>query len=135
MVRCRWNQVRTGDGRDALTLYRVDRSLVLRVLTGGGEGHPAVIERATISPLSIEDDRPFSLALTIHGDRVQPYLDGQAMKEIVLDQPVTVEADIFMDGHDVLAAELHWRAADQSEWQAVPMSHLGNDRWSIYIYI
>ncbi|MFO1159469.1 MAG: alpha-1,4-glucan--maltose-1-phosphate maltosyltransferase [Reyranellaceae bacterium] len=64
-------------------------------------------------------------------DRISPQVDGgQFVPRRLLDQPVAVAADIFMDGHDVLAAELLYRAADQSEWRAVPMSHLGNDRWS-----
>lgn len=63
-------------------------------------------------------------------DKVSPQIDaGQFVPRRLLDHPVIVEADIFMDGHDVLAAELQWRAADQTEWQAAPMSHLGNDRW------
>ena len=63
-------------------------------------------------------------------DRVSPQIDGgQFVPRRLLDQPAVVEADVFMDGHDVLAAELQWRAADQEEWQAAPMSHLGNDRW------
>ncbi|MDQ2735294.1 MAG: alpha-1,4-glucan--maltose-1-phosphate maltosyltransferase, partial [Pseudomonadota bacterium] len=40
-----------------------------------------------------------------------------------------VSADIFADGHDALAAELLWRAADEPGWQRVPMRALGNDRW------
>lgn len=63
-------------------------------------------------------------------DNASPQIDGgQFVPRRLLDQPVIVEADIFMDGHDVLAAELQWRAVDQTEWQAAPMSHLGNDRW------
>lgn len=63
-------------------------------------------------------------------DRISPQIDGgQFVPRRLLDQTAVVEADIFMDGHDVLAAELQWRAADQEEWQAAPMSHLGNDRW------
>ena len=38
-------------------------------------------------------------------------------------------ADIFMDGHDRLAAELRWRADDESAWRRVPLAAAGNDRW------
>ncbi|MGD9882649.1 MAG: alpha-1,4-glucan--maltose-1-phosphate maltosyltransferase [Reyranella sp.] len=63
-------------------------------------------------------------------DKISPQIDrGQFVPRRLLDQPIAVEADIFMDGHDVLAAELQWRAADQAEWQTAPMSPLGNDRW------
>ena len=44
-------------------------------------------------------------------------------------QTVTVEADAYVDGHDVLAVELLWKAADEDEWQRTPMTSLGNARW------
>ena len=44
-------------------------------------------------------------------------------------EDVTVEADIFTDGHDAVAAELLYRAAQDSEWSRVPMQSLVNDRW------
>jgi starch synthase (maltosyl-transferring) len=34
-----------------------------------------------------------------------------------------------MDGHDHLAAQLLWRAADSRQWQSAPMLHQANDRW------
>jgi starch synthase (maltosyl-transferring) len=51
-----------------------------------------------------------------------------AAKRIV-GQTVTVEADAYADGHDVLAVELVWKAADEQEWQRAPMAALGNARW------
>ncbi len=50
------------------------------------------------------------------------------VKRVVGDM-VTVEATIFADGHEQLAAELLWRAADAAEWTRVPMVQLPNDRW------
>ena len=63
-------------------------------------------------------------------ERVSPSVEGGdfAVKRIV-GEPVTVEADIFTDGHDRVAAELLWRTADETEWQRAPMLELGNDRW------
>jgi starch synthase (maltosyl-transferring) len=63
-------------------------------------------------------------------DKVAPQVSGGpfAAKRI-LGRPVTVEADIFADGHDVLAAELLWRAADEQDWRRTPMLPVGNDRW------
>ncbi len=71
--------LRTADGRDALALYRVDRSLVVRILTGSDAGS-AIVERHPLTVLGIEDDRPFSVLLTVHAGRLQLYLDGQPMK-------------------------------------------------------
>ncbi len=47
----------------------------------------------------------------------------------IVGQKVTVEADAYMDGHDVLAVALLWKAADQEEWHRLPMSPLGNAKW------
>jgi len=62
--------------------------------------------------------------------RVVPELDcGRfPVKRIVGDEFI-VEADIFADGHDELAAVLRYRAPGESCWREVPMTFLGNDRW------
>jgi starch synthase (maltosyl-transferring) len=61
-------------------------------------------------------------------DRVTPKAPGFAVRRIV-GRPIMVEADVFADGHDVLAAELLWREAGKSEWRRSAMTPLGNDRW------
>ena len=50
------------------------------------------------------------------------------MKRAVGDD-VTVEADVFTDGHDAVVAELLWRRAGAGDWHTVPMEFLGNDHW------
>ena len=42
---------------------------------------------------------------------------------------VVVSADIFKDGHDILAARVRTKAAGKRGWQHVPMVHVENDRW------
>ena len=44
-------------------------------------------------------------------------------------RPITAEADIVTDGHDILAGELLWKATDEKDWTRVPLVPLGNDRW------
>jgi starch synthase (maltosyl-transferring) len=63
-------------------------------------------------------------------DRVDPHVEGGpfAVKRVI-GQPVTVEADVFTDGHDLLGAELLWRAADEKDWKCGPLTPVGNDRW------
>ena len=34
----------------------------------------------------------------------------------LLAKPVVVEVDIISDGHDIVAAELLWKAADEKDW-------------------
>ena len=40
-----------------------------------------------------------------------------------------VEANICVDGHDLLNAVLCYRRADETPWTEVPMTFLGNDCW------
>jgi len=63
-------------------------------------------------------------------ESVEPEIDAGrfAIKRISGDT-VTVEADIFADGHDRIAARLLFRFSEIPEWTAVPMQSLGNDRW------
>src|SRR3989442_7306750 len=47
----------------------------------------------------------------------------------VVGETVEVWADIFRDGHVVLAAELLWRPEAASKWSREPMRLHDNDRW------
>jgi starch synthase (maltosyl-transferring) len=44
-------------------------------------------------------------------------------------EPVSVWADIFREGHDVIAAALLWRLEGDETWQRDPMQLENNDRW------
>jgi starch synthase (maltosyl-transferring) len=61
---------------------------------------------------------------------IRPIVDGGrfAIKRTE-GEPVVVEADVFAEGHDLVAASLRWRRADEPAWNEVPMHALGNDRW------
>lgn len=63
-------------------------------------------------------------------EKITPQVDGGRfpVKRVVGDI-VTVEADIFGDGHDVLAAALFYRAEDEETWHEVRMVLVENDRW------
>ena len=63
-------------------------------------------------------------------EAVTPAVDeGRFVVKRVVGERVQVEADIFADGHDQLAAALWWRAGDADAWQEAPMQPLVNDRW------
>ncbi len=66
-----------------------------------------------------------------HIEDVYPLIDGGrfAVKRIVGER-VEVWADIYRDGHEVIAAALVWRREDDREWRREPMTHSGNDRWT-----
>ena len=63
-------------------------------------------------------------------ERVYPELDGgrHAIKRVAGDV-VEVEADIFCDGHDKIAACIKYRAQDETDWREAPMAFVDNDRW------
>jgi starch synthase (maltosyl-transferring) len=44
-------------------------------------------------------------------------------------EKLVVEADIFVDGHDLLSAVLLYRAEAETHWREAPMRPLVNDRW------
>ena len=47
-------------------------------------------------------------------------------------RPVRVSADVFRDGHDLLAARVRWRAVNE-KWEAALMTPVGNDRFEALI--
>ena len=63
-------------------------------------------------------------------ENVQPLVDGGRYPvKRVIGEDLVVEADIFRDGHDVVAAVLKWRILGQHRWHETPMSFVDNDRW------
>jgi starch synthase (maltosyl-transferring) len=62
---------------------------------------------------------------------VYPAVDGGrfAVKGIA-GEPVEVWADIFRDGHVILAADLIWRPETAAKWSRAPMHLDNNDRWT-----
>ncbi len=63
-------------------------------------------------------------------EAIEPAVPGGdfAVKRTV-GETVRVEADIFCDGHDKLAAAVRHRHAGAGSWSIVPMEPLVNDRW------
>lgn len=63
-------------------------------------------------------------------EKITPAVDGGRfpVKRVVGDI-VTVEADIFADGHDLIAAALFFRAEDEDGWRETRMALVENDRW------
>ncbi len=92
------------------------------------------------TPVKRRADRP-SLVPSITPDRadgrrrvviegVTPEIDGGRFPaKRAIGERVTVEADVFADGHDALSSVLRWRHESSSAWNDVPMVPLVNDRW------
>jgi starch synthase (maltosyl-transferring) len=62
---------------------------------------------------------------------VDPEIDnGRFPIKRTIGEDVVVSADIYGDGHDVLAAVLRYRHASEAEWREVEMEAKGNDCWT-----
>lgn len=63
-------------------------------------------------------------------ENVKPEIDcGIFPIKRVTGEKVIIQADIFGDGHDEVAASLLYRNAREEKWHEVPMKLLVNDRW------
>ena len=64
-------------------------------------------------------------------EAISPEVDAGRFpaKRTVGDQ-VRVEADIFTDGHDSIAASLLAHREGSDDWTEIPMGPLVNDRWT-----
>src|SRR6266480_4723510 len=63
-------------------------------------------------------------------ENLQPLLEsGRYPIKRIVGEDLVVEADIFKDGHDVVAAVLSWRVLGQRGWRETPMTFVDNDRW------
>jgi starch synthase (maltosyl-transferring) len=63
-------------------------------------------------------------------ERVTPEIDGGRfyIKKVV-GETITVEADIFADGHDVFRGRVLYKHGNDTEWQFNEMVLINNDRW------
>jgi len=63
-------------------------------------------------------------------ENLQPLIDGGRFPvKRVAGEDLVVEADVFKDGHDVVAAVLRWRLVGEQRWHETPMRFVDNDRW------
>jgi starch synthase (maltosyl-transferring) len=70
---------------------------------------------------------------TVVIENVRPLVDGGRYPiKRALGEDLTVEADIFKEGHDVVSAVLKWRTAGATKWHETPMDCIDpftKDRW------
>jgi len=102
----------------------------------GGElaaGEVRVMQQPARPPVLMDLPIPladFAKAPRVIVENIAPRVTGGPFPaKRIAGQTVTVEADAYTDGHDVLAVELLWKAADEEEWRRTPMTSLGNARW------
>src|SRR5260370_10494740 len=86
------------------------------------------MERPTVLP-SITPDRVADGRRRVVIEAVTPEIDsGEFPANRSVGERVTVEADVFADGHDALSCVLRWRHESSHLWNEVPMVPLVNDR-------
>src|SRR5207302_8266306 len=63
-------------------------------------------------------------------ENLRPLINGGRYPvKRVAGHDIAVEADVFEDGHDVVAAALKWRLVGEPRWHETAMSFVDNDRW------
>jgi starch synthase (maltosyl-transferring) len=63
-------------------------------------------------------------------ERVKPAVDqGRFAVKRLVGETIDVTADLFSDGHGVLAADILWKAVDEGEWRRAQMTMEHNDVW------
>jgi starch synthase (maltosyl-transferring) len=74
---------------------------------------------------------PKDLRRTVVIENVAPAVDdGRYPIKRETGDRVEVSADVFKEGHDVLAVFLKYRRADEATWRETPMRFVDNDRWA-----
>ena len=64
-------------------------------------------------------------------EHVRPAVDdGRYPVKRVTGDLLTVTADIFKEGHDLLAASIRFRAVGETDWRETPLSPVDNDGWA-----
>jgi starch synthase (maltosyl-transferring) len=93
---------------------------------------PALVnERPQETAAEPEPGLPVRLPSRVVIEGVTPQIDGGRFPvKRTAGEEVVVGADIFADGHDLLAAVLRYRHAKAAEWAEVDMTALANDRWT-----
>jgi starch synthase (maltosyl-transferring) len=96
-------------------------------LKGEVEGQKTAVLHVNLATLSAAD----LVAQRIYIEDVYPSVDaGRFAVKRIAGEPVEVWADIFQEGHGLLAAELIWRPKGADRWQRIAMRLDVNDRWT-----
>ena len=116
-------------GRGAIALDLEIPPLGVRVLRGRRAERPGLAPAVPAQRPAMPRD--WSPEARILIEDVYPELDGgrYPVKRVVGDR-LDVWADIFRDGHDVIAAAVLYRTERADEWLEAPMRLYDNDRWT-----
>src|SRR3954471_21643314 len=90
-----------------------------------------MLPRAAVDQDQTARDRlPRAARQRVIVERIQPEIDaGRFAIKRTPGERVVVTADVFADGHDLLAGVLKWRRIDD-DWTEVPLTPGDNDSWT-----
>ena len=104
-------------------------SAVFRRPTGGQPNLSVGIKKPNVSKVSVASVGAVSGSRFLIED-IYPSVDGGRFPvKRIASEPLDVWADIFREGHEVIAADLLWRPERDRQWSRVRMRDYGNDRW------
>jgi starch synthase (maltosyl-transferring) len=66
-------------------------------------------------------------------DDPRPRTPGGHPAKAVIGGATRISADIFRDGHDILAARVQWRPVGEAKWREASMELVANDRWEAVV--
>ena len=88
-------------------------------------------KKQDVTPIQLDDGRTRVVI-----ESLMPSVDGGRFPvKRVIGDVLTVEADCFGDGHDVVACALLWRRTGATKWNNALMTALGNDRWRAFFTV
>ncbi len=65
-------------------------------------------------------------------ENVLPQIDsGSYFIKRIIGQSITVSADVFSDGHDIIQCCVKYKHESESSWQEIRMRHESNDLWTV----
>ncbi|MDB5633388.1 MAG: alpha amylase, catalytic region, partial [Tardiphaga sp.] len=73
-----------------------------------------------------------SLAIggAFHIENIYPIIDaGRFPIKRIVGERIDVYADLYRDGHEIIAAAIVWRREQDRDWNRAPMTLEVNDRW------
>ena len=105
------------------------RPLEIRVFANAG-GTARTPANGSTAKAGVPSGDPRAGARPVVIEAVWPEIDGgrHPVKRVVGER-FTVEADIFREGHDAVAAVLKYRELGETAWRETPMVSVDNDRW------
>lgn len=117
------------DAMDALALAPAGILILSPVATEGESRQGRVFGAAVRAELRRSVEQALG-APRVAIEHVEPSCDGGRFAvRRTAGERIEVSADIWMDGHDKLAAVLLWRGPGDKAWQESPLLPTVNDRW------